>query len=163
VGSLALIGFPFLSGFFSKEMIIEAVGLAERPGAGFAHFAVYAGVLVTALYTFRILYLTFHGPTRMDEETRSHARESPPVVPVPLVLLAIASLGFGYFTVEPLLFGGALADAISVRPENDVVAALGEHFNGPLAMSLHGFVTPVFWLAMLGVALASYIYLINPG
>ena len=162
VGSLALIGFPFLSGFFSKEMIIEAVGLADRPGAGFAHFAVYAGVFVTALYTFRMLYLTFHGKTRMDEKTRSEVRESPAVVTVPLVLLAIASLAFGYFTVEPLLFGGALSDALVVRPENDVVATLGEHFQGALAMSLHGFLTPVFWLAMLGVGLASYVYLINP-
>jgi NADH-quinone oxidoreductase subunit L len=164
IGSLALIGFPFFSGFFSKDLIIEAVHYADRPGAGFAYFAVMAGVVVTALYTFRMLYLTFHGPTRMDEETRSHAHETPPVVTIPLILLAIPSLAIGYFTVEPLLFGGAMSDAISVREANDVVAnKLASKFDhGVLAFALHGFMTPVFWLAMAGVAVATYIYLFNP-
>jgi len=163
LGSLALIGFPFFSGFYSKDLIIEAVKLVERPGAGFATFAVYAGVLVTALYTFRMLYLTFHGPTRMDEETRSHAHEPPLVVTIPLILLAIPSVLIGYFTVEPLLFGGALSDAITVRTANDVVAQLADKVHGPFAFGLHGFVTPVFGLAMLGVAISTYIYLFNPG
>jgi len=163
IGSLALIGFPFFSGFFSKDLIIEAVHLAERPGAGFAYFAVMAGVVITALYTFRMLYLTFHGPTRMDEETRSHAHETPLVVTVPLMLLAIPSLAIGYFTVEPLIFGGGLSDAIMVRPENDVVAEIGHHFHGAFALATHGFVTPVFWLAMLGVGISTYVYLFNPG
>ncbi|RFF32626.1 NADH-quinone oxidoreductase subunit L [Wenzhouxiangella sediminis] len=165
VGSLALIGFPFFSGFFSKDLIIEAVHYADRPGAGFAYFAVMAGVVITALYTFRMLYLTFHGSTRMDEETRSHAHESPAVVTIPLILLAIPSLAIGYFTVEPLLFGGALSDSIFVREANDVVAnELAHKFDhGALAFALHGFVTPVFWLAMLGVGISTYIYLFNPG
>jgi len=163
LGSLALIGFPFFSGFYSKDLIIEAVKLVERPGAGFATFAVYAGVLVTALYTFRMLYLTFHGPTRMDEETRSHAHEPPLVVTIPLILLAIPSVLIGYFTVEPLLFGGALSDAITVRTANDVVAQLADKVHGPFAFGLHGFFTPVFGLAMLGVAISTYIYLFNPG
>jgi NADH-quinone oxidoreductase subunit L len=164
VGSLALIGFPFFSGFFSKDLIIEAVHYAERPGAGFAYFAVMAGVVITALYTFRMLYLTFHGKTRMDEETRSHAHETPAVVTIPLILLAIPSLAIGYFTVEPLLFGGALSDSIFVREANDVVAnELAHKFDhGALAFALHGFVTPVFWLAMLGVGISTYIYLFNP-
>jgi NADH-quinone oxidoreductase subunit L len=163
LGSLALIGFPFFSGFYSKDLIIEAVKLAERPGVGFAVFAVYAGVVITALYSFRLLYLTFHGATRMDEATRSHAHESPWVVTVPLVLLAIPSVLIGYFTVVPLLFGGALSDAIFVREANDVVAQLAYKFeHGAFGFALHGFLTPVFWLAMLGVGLATWIYLFNP-
>ncbi|MFW6340047.1 MAG: NADH-quinone oxidoreductase subunit L, partial [Wenzhouxiangella sp.] len=163
LGSLALIGFPFFSGFYSKDLIIEAVKLADRPGAAFATFAVYAGVVITALYSFRLLYLTFHGPTRMEDETRAHAHESPWVVTVPLILLAIPSVLIGYFTVVPLLFGGALADAIFVREAHDVVAQLAYKFeDGPFAFALHGFVTPVFWLAMLGVGLATWIYLFNP-
>ena len=163
LGSLALIGFPFFSGFYSKDLIIEAVKLADRPGVAFATFAVYAGVVITALYSFRMLYLTFHGPTRMDEETRSHAHEPPLVVTIPLILLAIPSVLIGYFTVVPLLFGGALADAIFVREAHDVVAQLAYKFDdGPFAFGLHGFITPVFWLAMLGVAIATYVYLFNP-
>ncbi len=164
LGSLALIGFPFFSGFYSKDLIIEAVKLADRPGVAFATFAVYAGVVITALYSFRMLYLAFHGPTRMDEETRAHAHESPLVVTIPLILLAIPSVLIGYFTVVPLLFGGALADAIVVREAHDVVARLAYKFeDGPFAFGLHGFLTPVFWLAMLGVAIATYVYLFNPG
>ena len=164
LGSLALIGFPFFSGFYSKDLIIEAVKLADRPGVAFATFAVYAGVVITALYSFRMLYLAFHGPTRMDEATRAHAHESPWVVTVPLILLAIPSVLIGYFTVVPLLFGGALADAIFVREAHDVVARLAYKFeDGPFAFGLHGFLTPVFWLAMLGVGLATWIYLFNPG
>lgn len=161
LGSLALIGFPFFSGFYSKDMIIEAVKASDRAGAGFATVAVMAGVVVTSLYTFRMLYLTFHGQTRMDEHTRSHAHESPWVVTVPLILLAIPSVAIGYFTIEPLLFGGVLADAITVSPANDVVAKLAYKFHGPFEFGLHGFVTPVFWLAMLGVATATYVYLFS--
>jgi NADH-quinone oxidoreductase subunit L len=163
LGSLALIGFPFFSGFYSKDLIIEAVKLAERPGVAFATFAVYAGVVVTALYTFRMLYLTFHGPTRMDEETRSHVHESPKVVTIPLILLAIPSVLIGYFTVQPLLFGGALADAIHVREAHDVVSQLAYKVTSPFMFALKGFTTWVFLLAMLGVAIATYIYLFNPG
>lgn len=163
IGSLALIGFPFFSGFYSKDLIIEAVKLAERPGVAFATFAVYAGVVITALYSFRMLYLAFHGPTRMDAETRAHAHESPLVVTLPLVLLAIPSVLIGYLTVQPLLFGGALADAISVREGHDVVAQLADKVSSPLMFGLKGFLTPVFWLAMLGVGLATWIYLLRPG
>ena len=162
IGSLALIGFPFTSGFFSKDLIIESVKLADRAGAGFATFAVYAGVVVTALYTFRMLYLTFHGTSRADAQTLSHAQESPWVVTLPLILLAIPSLFIGWLTVEPLLFGGALSDAINVAPGQDPLVHIGEHFHGATAFALHGFVTPVFGLAMLGVAIATWIYLFQP-
>jgi len=162
VGSLALIGFPFTAGFFSKDIIIESVKVANRTGAGFATFAVYAGVVVTALYTFRMLYLTFHGKSRADKETLSHAQESPWVVTLPLILLAIPSLVIGWMTVEPLLFGGALSDAINVAAARDPLVYIGEHFHGATAFALHGFVTPVFWLAMLGVAIATWVYLFQP-
>src|SRR6056297_3459972 len=162
IGSLALIGFPFTSGFFSKDLIIESVKLADRAGAGFATFAVYAGVVVTALYTFRMLYLTFHGTSRADAEMLSHAQESPWVVTLPLILLAIPSLFIGWVTVEPLLFGGALSDAINVAPARDPLAYIGEHFHGATAFALHGFMTPVFGLAMLGVAISTWIYLFQP-
>ncbi|MFN2333530.1 MAG: NADH-quinone oxidoreductase subunit L, partial [Wenzhouxiangellaceae bacterium] len=131
-------------------------------GAGFATFAVYAGVVVTALYTFRMLYLTFHGKSRVERETLAHAQESPWVVTLPLILLAIPSLLIGWLTVEPLLFSGALSDAIQVAPERDPLVAIGQHFHGATAFALHGFVTPVFWLAMLGVGIATWIYLFSP-
>ncbi len=162
IGSLALIGFPFTSGFFSKDLIIESVRISDRAGAGFATFAVYAGVVVTALYTFRMLYLTFHGRSRTDQKTLSHADESPWVVTLPLILLAIPSLLIGWMTVQPLLFGGALSDAIHVLPEADPLLVLADRFHGATAFALHGFVTPVFWLVMLGVALATWIYLFQP-
>ena len=161
IGSLALIGFPFTSGFFSKDIIIESVKLSDRTGAGFATFAVYAGVVVTALYTFRMLYLTFHG-SRVPTETLSHAQESPWVVTLPLILLAIPSLVIGWLTVEPLLFGGALSDAINVaaaRPAGPYRRAFPRG-HGVCAARLRD--TPVFWLAMLGVAISTWIYLFQP-
>src|SRR5690625_3272903 len=135
-------------------MRIEATGLVTRPGSCFAYIAVMAAVVVTALYTIRMPYLTFHGPTRMDDATRAQATEPSPVVTVPLILLAVASLAVGYFPIQPLLFGGALSDSIVVLADNDVVAQLADGFRGPLALSLHGFVTPVFWVSMLGVGIA---------
>src|SRR5690606_17263794 len=92
VGSLALAGIPPFAGFFSKDLIIETVAASGLPGSGVAHFAVLAGVFITSFYTFRLLFLVFHGSPRMDEETRHHLRESPAVVTVPLVLLAIPSI-----------------------------------------------------------------------
>jgi len=162
LGSLALIGFPFFSGFYSKDLIIEAARYSDRAGSTFAWICVMLGVVITALYTFRMLYLTFHGKSRTDEETLSHAHESPLVVTVPLVLLAIPSVIIGYFTVEPLIFGGALADSITIRTVNDTMIEIADKFHGPAAFGFHGFVTPVFWLAMLGVAIATFVYLFRP-
>ncbi|GAB4184043.1 MAG: NADH-quinone oxidoreductase subunit L [Wenzhouxiangellaceae bacterium] len=162
VGTLALIGFPLFSGFYSKDMIIEAVGHSHRAGATFAYWCVLLGAFFTALYSFRLLHLTFHGKPRMDEHTRSHLHESPWVVTVPLVLLAIPSVLIGYFTIEPLLFGDFFGNAIQVRPENNVLAELAEHFHGPMAMALHALVTPVFWLVIGGAVLGSFIYLRKP-
>ena len=163
LGSLALVGTPFFSGFYSKDSIIEAVHLSDRFGHTFAYWAVLLGVFVTALYSFRLLYLTFSGKPRMDEHTREHAKESPAVVTIPLILLAIPSVVIGYFTVEPLLFGGWLDDAITVLPANDVIAELGQEFHGPVAMALHGFVLPTFWLLLAGFIVATVIWWFRPG
>ena len=131
VGSLALIGFPGFSGFFSKDALIEAVHLSQAPGARLAYWAILLSVFVTALYTFRMLFLTFHGKERMDRHTREQLKESPLVVTVPLVLLAIPSAMIGWYTIEPLLFGGFFGDSIRVLPAQDVLARLGQDFHGP--------------------------------
>ncbi len=162
LGSLALMGVPLFSGFYSKDLIIEAVHLAERPGADFAYWCVLLGVVVTALYSLRLLFLTFHGKERMEESVRSHLHETPLVVTIPLILLAIPSVLIGYFTVEPMLFGGFFQDAIYVAPGNDVIGEIGHHFHGPLAMALHAVVTPVFWLVVLGSAAAVMIWFWKP-
>ena len=166
VGSLALIGFPATSGFFSKDLLIEAVRESHWHGEGavywIAYLSVLLGVFVTALYSFRMFFLVFHGEERMDEETRSHLHESPWVVTLPLVMLAIPSLVIGWFTVEPVLFGGFFGDAIVVEQSRDVLARMGEHWHGPMALLLHAWQTPVFWLAIAGVVTAWFLYLQRP-
>ncbi len=163
IGALALIGFPGTSGFFSKDSIIEAVHMADVPGAGFAYVAVLAGVFVTALYTFRMIFMVFHGRERMDEHTRGHLHETPLVVTGPLVLLAIPSLAIGWYTVEPMLFGTYFQGAIFVQHENDVLFELGHEFHGAGSMALHGLTQPPFWLAMAGIATAWFFTLAAPG
>ncbi|ROR32282.1 NADH-quinone oxidoreductase subunit L [Inmirania thermothiophila] len=163
VGSLALIGFPGFSGFFSKDAIIAAVGASELPGSGIAYAAVLGGVFVTAFYTFRMFFLVFHGSERMDAHTREHLHESPAVVTLPLIALAVPSVVAGWMTVEPILFGGYFGEAIRVLPEHDALRELAEEFHGPAAFALHGFRAAPFWLAMAGVASAWYLYLVNPG
>ncbi len=162
IGTLALIGFPFFSGFYSKDAIIEAVHESSRFGSGFAYWAVVLGVFVTALYSFRLLYLSFHGKPRMDAHTRGHLHESPLVVTVPLILLAIPSVAIGYFTIEPMLFGGWLDGAIHVAEKNDVLAALGHHFHGATGMATHAVQTLPFWLMVAGFAVATLVYLFRP-
>ncbi len=162
IGALALIGFPGFSGYYSKDAIIEAVGYSTIPGAGFAYFCVLAGVFITALYTFRMIFLTFHGPTRMDARTEKHAHETPLVVTVPLVLLAIPSLVIGAMTMGPLLFGGYFGTAIQVSPERDVVASVSEHFDNWFQFILHGFQAPAVYLALAGVGVAWLLWLRRP-
>ena len=177
LGSLALIGFPFFAGFYSKDSIIEAVHLSQTPGAGLAWIAITAGVFITALYTFRMYFLVFEGKPRYEahagtesahnDDAHGHhgaldPHESPGVVWWPLVALAIPSVIIGAIAIEPLLYGGFFGDSIKVFAERDVVAALGERFHGWLAMGLHGFVTLPFWLAIAGVALAWFLYLQRP-
>jgi len=177
LGSLALIGTPFFAGFYSKDAIIEAVHFSKLPGAGFAHFAVLAGVFVTAFYSFRMYFLVFHGKERFDQNPDAHhdhhddhghgehhePHESPWVVTAPLLLLAFPSVVIGFLTLQPMLFGDFLKDAITVdAARHPAMAELARIIHGPVAMALHGFTTLPFWLALAGVASAYYMYMVNP-
>ncbi len=173
IGTLALIGFPFFAGFYSKDAIIEAVHASTRFGSGIAYWAVLLGVVVTSFYSFRLLYLTFHGAPRYTVDVGAgdhppdgvlqHApHESPLVVTVPLVLLAIPSIVIGYLTIGPVLFEGWLDDSIAVLPQNDVLATLEHHFHGAAAMAMHAVQTAPFWLMITGFVLATVIYLLRP-
>ncbi len=158
IGSLALIGFPGFSGFFSKDAIIEAVGASHVAGSGYATVLLTIGVLITALYSFRMYFLVFHGTPRMDDHTRHHLHETPAVVTVPLILLAIPSIFIGWFTIEPLLFGDWFKDVIYVAPNHDVLGHLREHYHGQGSFILHGMTALPFFLAMGGLALAGYVW-----
>ena len=179
LGSLALIGTPFFSGFYSKDSIIEAVHESHLAAAGFANFAVLAGVFVTAFYSFRMYFLVFHGAERYDQNPDAHhddhhghddhghgdhgPHESPWVVTVPLILLAIPSVVIGYMTIEPMLFGEFFKDAIVVNADkHPVMHELAHAFHGPVAMAQHAVSTLPFWLALGGVVVAWYMYLIQP-
>ena len=177
LGSLALIGTPLFAGFYSKDSIIMAVEASHLPGAHFAAFAVVAGVFVTAFYSFRMYFLVFHGEERFrhkphppeddhghDDHGHAHEpHESPWVVTAPLVLLAVPSVVIGYLTIQPMLFGDFLRDAIVVdAARHGAMKALGEAFHGPLAMALHAFSTAPFWLALAGVVTAWWFYLKQP-
>ncbi|MEF8723314.1 MAG: NADH-quinone oxidoreductase subunit L [Candidatus Accumulibacter delftensis] len=199
VGSLALIGTPLFSGFYSKDSIIEAVALSNIPGSGFAYFAVMASVFVTALYSFRMYFLVFHGEERFgkaahhepvahvkaahhaadDHHDEAHddahgeehhglapgqkPHETPWVVTLPLILLAIPSAIIGFITIEPMLFGDFFKGAIFVDSEaHPAMAELAHHFHGAFAMATHAVTTAVFWLALLGVVAAWYLYMKRP-
>ena len=182
LGSLALIGTPLFSGFYSKDSIIEAVHASHLPAAGFAYFAVIAGVFVTAFYSFRMYFLVFHGkenfhhkpfPGEHDHHDDDHGHgdahahtphESPAVVWVPLVLLAIPSVVIGFMTIQPMLFGDFFKDAIFFNLHaHPAMEELKEEFHGAAAMALHGLTTLPFWLALGGVATAYVFYMVAPG
>jgi NADH-quinone oxidoreductase subunit L len=160
IGSLALIGFPGFSGFFSKDAIIEAVHASHIPGSSFAYFAVLAGVFITALYSFRLFFLVFHGKERFDAHGHP-PHESPWVVTLPLVLLAIPSVLTGYL-IGPMLFGHFFGDAIVVHEAHDVLAYHADSFHGAMSFALHGLTGLPFILAMSGVATAYYLYMMRP-
>ncbi|MES2686468.1 MAG: NADH-quinone oxidoreductase subunit L [Pseudomonadota bacterium] len=177
LGSLALIGTPLFAGFYSKDSIIEAVHFSNLPGAGFAYFAVLAGVFVTAFYSFRMYFLVFHGKERFDQNPDAHhddhghghhdehhaPHESPWVVTAPLVLLAIPSVVIGFMSIDAMLFGDFLKDAIIVNADkHPAMVELAKIFHGPAQMALHGLMTAPFWLALAGVAAAYYMYMVNP-
>jgi NADH-quinone oxidoreductase subunit L len=181
LGALALIGTPFFSGFYSKDIIIDAVGESHRWGAGYAYFCVLVGVFVTALYTFRMLFMTFHGEARWGgghdqghghDHNHNHARdhgaahgephESPWVITLPLVLLAIPSVVIGAMTVQPLLFGTYFEGVIRVLEHNDVVGDLGHEFPGWFMFGLQSLAHPTFWFAAAGVGTAWFVFLKNP-
>ncbi len=167
VGSLALIGFPGSSGFFSKDLLIDAVRESHWQGQGavywIAYLSVLLGVFVTALYTFRLFFLVFHGEERMDAETKSHLHETPAVVTVPLIMLAIPAAVIGWFTVGPVLFGNYFGDAIVVSEGHDVIGHMANAWHGSLELLQHSVRTPVFWLAAAGVLSAWFLYLKQPG
>ena len=157
IGCLALIGFPGTSGFFSKDSLIDAVHESHRVGSGYAYFCVVTGVFITGLYTFRMFIMTFLGKERMDHHTQEHLHESPWVVTVPLILLAIPSAVIGWFTVQPMLYGKFFEGSIQVAPANNVLERLGEEFHGPGAFTLASFMTLPLLFAGLGV-LTAYIF-----
>jgi NADH-quinone oxidoreductase subunit L len=189
LGSLALIGTPFFSGFYSKDSIIEAVHATHIWGSGFANFAVLAGVFVTAFYSFRMYFLVFHGEERFgkphtdvhshghdsdahDEDHDDHhhhglapgekPHESPWVVTFPLIALAIPSVMIGYLTIDSMLFGDFFKGVIFVGDNHHAMAELKEEFHGAAAMAIHGMTTMPFFLALAGVASAYYCYMVNP-
>ncbi len=166
LGTLALVGTPFFSGYYSKDVIIEAVALSDRFGAGFAYVAVLLGVFITALYSFRLYFLVFWGEERIDPHAKAHISHLPryvlPVMEWPLIALAVPSVLIGYFTVESMAFGGFFGNAIQVLPANDVLALKAESFHGPFAFGLHAAVNPAFWLAVAGALTAWYLYLRRP-
>ncbi len=181
LGTLALIGTPLFSGFYSKDSIIETVHFSALPGAGFAYFAVLAGVFVTSFYSFRLYFLVFHGKERYDQNPDAHhghddyhddhgngngdgkPHETPWVITVPLVLLAIPSVVIGFLTIGPMLFGNFFQDAIFTNTAlHPAFSMFAETFHGPIAMALHAFSTAPFWLALGGAVSAWYMYLINP-
>ena len=183
LGNLALIGTPFFSGFYSKDSIIEAVAASHIPGSGFAYFAVMASVFVTALYSFRLYFYVFHGKARWGHGHDDHSHhteqgddhehhglapgqkphESPLVVTLPLMLLAIPSVIIGYYTITPLLFGTYFGDSIFIDiTRHPVMKELAEEFHGPVAMAIHAFTSPVLLLLVLGVLTAAIGYLWAP-
>ena len=166
VGSLALIGFPGSSGFFSKDLLIEAVRDSHWQGQGAVYWTAYLsvllGVFITALYTFRMFFLVFHGEERIDAETKLHLHEPSTVVTVPLILLAIPSAIIGWFTVGPVLFGDYFGGAIFVSENKDVIGHMAHSWHGSFALLTHSVRTPVFWLATSGVIAAWFLYLKRP-
>ena len=163
IGTLALTGFPGFSGFYSKDAIIEAVHAAHIPGAGLAYWAVLGGVFVTSLYSWRLYFLVFHGRERFDEHARAHLHESPWVVTLPLLALAVPSIVIGAPLIGPLLFGDYFGAAIQVAPAHDTLAHVAHHFHGALDFALHGFMAPPFWLMLAAAVLAWLLYLRFPG
>ncbi|MFL6621052.1 MAG: NADH-quinone oxidoreductase subunit L [Sulfurifustaceae bacterium] len=163
IGSLALAGFPPFAGFFSKDAIIEAVELSTLPGSGIAYAAVLSGVFITSLYSFRLLFLVFHGKPRMDAHSLEHLHESPAVVVVPLVLLAIPSVLSGGVLIEPLLFDGYFGNAIKVLPAHDTMREIADHYQGLGPLVAHGFTSTPFLLALAGLGAAWFLYIREPG
>ncbi len=188
IGTLALIGTPFFSGFYSKDSIIEAVEYSHLAGSGFAYAAVLGGVFVTAFYSFRLYFLVFHGEERFGKADDAHhhehhgdhddeevstdhhhglapgqkPHETSWVVTLPLILLAIPSVAIGFLTIEPMLFGDYFLDAIFISHEHEALAEMREEFHGAVAMALHSLTSPPFILALAGAGSAWFFYMKRP-
>jgi len=163
IGTLALIGFPGFAGFFSKDAIIEAVELSHNPVAEYAYWAVLLGVYITALYSFRLVFMVFHGKERMDHHTAEHLHESPAVVTIPLMALAVPSVVIGALGVGTMVFGDYFGNSIVVAHEHDVLGHMAEEFHGVVPFITHGVTQLPFMLAMAGVVTAWFLYLQSPG
>ena len=165
IGSLALCALPPFAGFYSKDTIIEAAKLSQIPGSSYAYFCVAAGAMVTALYSFRAFFMTFHGKPRMDDNTFSHVHESPWVVWLPLVILAIPSINLGYVLYMPMLFAHhtLLGSSLFVLPEHNVLAEMSTEVISPFQTMLHAFHSVVFWITVGGVFFAYIGYIARPG
>ena len=164
VGSLALIGAPGFAGFYSKDSIIEAVAHADTDSwvQTYAYLCVLLGVFITALYSFRMYFMVFHGKERMDEHTRAHLHETPWVVTGPLIALAIPSVVIGAMYVDSMVFGDFFKGAIFVLPEHDVLGELARDFHGWWPMIVHALSQPPLWLATAGVVTAWFLYMKRP-
>ena len=162
IGALALIGTPFFSGLLFQGRVDRGRAESHRAGATYAYLCVLLGVFVTALYTFRMIFMTFHGEERLDHHAKEHFHDVGWDMKAPLVALAIPSLLIGFFTIQPVLFGGYFKDAIQVLERNDVVGEMGREFHGPLAFALHGPLGAPFWLALAGVVSAWFFFLRRP-
>ncbi|KTC94420.1 NADH-quinone oxidoreductase subunit L [Legionella erythra] len=165
IGSLALCAIPPFAGFYSKDTIIEAAKLSTIPGSTYAYFCVALGAMVTAIYTFRSFFMTFHGTPRMDKHTFDHVHESPAVVWLPLVILAIPSVIIGYILFMPMLYEvpTLLGKSLFVLPEHNVLEELSREVHSPLQAALHAPWSLTFWLTLAGIAVAWLAYIAMPG
>jgi NADH-quinone oxidoreductase subunit L len=161
IGSLALIGFPFFSGFFSKDLIIESVHESELFGAHYAYWMVLLGVFVTAFYTFRLFFLVFHGEERMDAHTKEHLREPSKVVTWPLIALAVPAFLSGYL-IDPMVAGDFFEGVLHFDESHKAIETIKHHWHGIFSFVGHGLISPPFWLAMAGVGSAWFIYMKKP-
>lgn len=160
IGGLALSAIPPFAGFYSKDLIIDAVHNAGLPGSEYAYFCVATGAFVTALYTFRAFFMTFHGSSKMSDEVKAHVHESPWVVLVPMILLAIPSAIAGFFLIKPMIFSQTplLAHSIVEALPNGPLRSVAANFHGPLAMALHAWQSLPFWLSIAGIVIAFLCY-----
>ena len=158
IGTLALIGFPGFAGFYSKDMIIEAVHFSNLPFADWVYYAVVFGVFITAFYSLRMFFMVFHGESRLDQHEEEHVHETALSITVPLIVLAIPSVIIGYLTIEPMLFTGWLENSIYIDASaHGSVAALKEHFHSAFGLMLHAIATVPFWM-MVGGSLAAWVF-----
>lgn len=164
IGCLALCAIPPFAGFYSKDTIIEVAKLSEIPGSAYAYFCVTLGAMITALYTFRSFFMTFHGKPRMDEHTLSHVHESPWVVWLPLVILAIPSMIIGYIMYMPMLFKtpSLLSQSLTILPVHDVLAELATEVVSPWHTMLHAIHSLALWITLFGIFLAWLSYIALP-
>jgi len=164
IGSLALCAVPPFAGFFSKDTIIEVAKFSNLPGASYAYWCVLLGALVTTLYSFRSFFMVFHGQPRMDKKTYDHVHESPWMIGLPLVLLAIPSVILGYILYAPMILNNPslLSDAVHVLPVHLGLQPIAEEIHSPMIALAHSVTSPVFWLTLTGIMLAALFYLVFP-